>query len=87
MCVDKQDLWFFVKDITLIKTQNSKEGQVIRQQTINAEACVHFQVFGVYCGWVAMGEICPSTSVICCQYQSPTAPQSFTCLSPTTNNL
>ena len=89
LSVLRQHLWFFVNAITLIKTQNNKKKRVVRQQPVSAEAWVHSLVSlcGVYGGCVAVGQICLGTSVICCQYQSTNAPQSFTYLPKTPNNL
>ena len=71
------------------QTQNIIERQVVRQQILSPVAWVHSQVglSGVCGGRVAVGQICLSPSVICCQYQSTNSPQPFTYLSPTPNNL
>jgi len=37
------ELWFFLKAIRVIKTQNNKQIHSVRQQAVSAEACVHSQ--------------------------------------------
>jgi hypothetical protein len=75
--------------IRLIETQNNKEREEVRQKPVSAKSWVHYQVglFGVNGGWVVVGQICMSTAVICCQYQSTDVPQTFTYLSPTPHNI
>ena len=85
----RQHSSFFLKAIRLIKIQNNKQRQEVKQQPLSADTWVNSQVSlsSNYGDWVAVGQICLSTSVICCQYQSTNAQHSFTYLSPTTNNL
>jgi len=42
--VVRQHLWFFLKAITLIKIQNNKDRQAVRQKPLSAEIWVNFQV-------------------------------------------
>jgi hypothetical protein len=37
----RQNLWFFIKPIRIIKTQNNKERQVVRHQPLSPKAWVH----------------------------------------------
>jgi len=37
----RQDLWFFIKDIRIIKTQNNKDRQVVKHQPLCPKAWVH----------------------------------------------
>jgi hypothetical protein len=84
-----QDLWFFIKAIRVIKTENNNERQVVMQQPVSPTDSVHSPVrlSGVYGSSVSVVQICLSPSVICCQYQSTNASQPFTYLSPEPNNL
>ena len=79
LCVIMQHLWFLFKVITIIKIQNNKQRQKVKQQPLIPEAWVQSQVSlsSNYGGCVAVGEICLNTSVICCQYQSTNAPKYF----------
>jgi hypothetical protein len=45
-----QDLWLIIKGISLIKTQNNKEKNVVKQEALSAEGLVHLQVSVVYGG-------------------------------------
>ena len=42
--VSRLDLWFFIKAIRFIRTQNNKERQVVIQEPVSAEGWVHSQV-------------------------------------------
>jgi len=57
--VIRQHLWFFLKAITIIKIQNKKQRQKVKQQPLIPEAWVHSQVSlpTNYGGCVAVGEI------------------------------
>jgi hypothetical protein len=69
LLVSQTGLWLCIKRITLIKIQNNKEKHVVRQQAVSAQAWVHSLVSqsGVYGFCVLVGQICLSTSAICCQ--------------------
>jgi hypothetical protein len=52
MLVLREDLWFYIKAVRIIKTQNNEIRQVVRQQPVSVKARVYSVVSlsGVYGG-------------------------------------